>query len=100
MPEEGYNLKGGDEITVNVTVDIPYEKNHKFSGSVVVINKDNYSDSCTIPVLVTTPLINPWIYSFLEKLMEHIPFFKQLIHGIIYQYLECVKANLNIHCLV
>jgi len=101
IPEEGHNLKGGGAITVNVTVESPDEENHKFSGYVVIINRDNYSDSCTIPVLLTTPknefLINPGIYSFLEELAEHIPLFKQLIkfvqasnNRIIYQYPEYI----------
>jgi len=101
IPEEGHNLEGGGAITVNVTVESPDEENHKFSGYVVIINRDNYSDSCTIPVLLTTPknefLINPGIYSFLEELAEHIPLFKQLIkfvqasnNRIIYQYPEYI----------
>lgn len=101
-PKEGHNLKGGKAITVNVTVESPDEENHEFNGYVVVINRDNNSDSCTIPVLLTTPknkfLIPPLIYTFLEELTEHFPLLKQLIkfiqasnNRIIYQYPKYIE---------
>jgi hypothetical protein len=55
--EDGEGLTPEDEaVTVNVTVTAPNQQNQEFSGEVKVVNKDNTSDNCTIPVYLSTPV--------------------------------------------
>jgi len=55
-PSSGNNLKPEDgEVTVEVTVTAPSEKNKQFTGEVKVKNKENSSDYCTIPISLATP---------------------------------------------
>jgi len=56
-PEEGEDLTPEDEsITVNVTIIAPDDPNTEFTGEVKVVNKDDPSDNCTIPVYLKTPV--------------------------------------------
>jgi hypothetical protein len=48
-PEEGV-------VIVKVYVKAPNEQNQNFSGIIKLINKDNSSDHCEVPVSLTTPL--------------------------------------------
>lgn len=91
VPAEGHNLKGGNSVTVNVTVSLPDEKNHRFSGHVVVANTNNLNDTCVVPILITTSKnTHPWIQSFMENLIHHSILFDRLMRfimeSIILQY--------------
>jgi hypothetical protein len=47
-PEEG-------EVTININVEIPDEKNKNYDGEIKIVNKDNESDYCIISVSMSTP---------------------------------------------
>jgi hypothetical protein len=52
IPSSGYDLKPEDgPVTVDVTVIVPDEQ-FEFSGEVMVVNMENSSDFCTIPVFL------------------------------------------------
>jgi hypothetical protein len=66
-PEDG-------AITVNVTVTAPDAKNQEFQGQVTIVNTENASDFCVIPVYLHTPL-SQGLHDqpFLTKLFEFFP---------------------------
>jgi GH25 family lysozyme M1 (1,4-beta-N-acetylmuramidase) len=70
MPGSGINLKPGDgPVLVNVTVCVPDEEKALFSGNVTVVNQMNRSDTCTIPVSLTTPKTKLSWYQLFNYLM-------------------------------
>jgi hypothetical protein len=61
-------------VTVHVYVVVPKEKNAEFQGNITIVNKDNSSDYCMIPVTLTTPLSqNIEHYEFLARLLVQFP---------------------------
>ena len=61
-------------ITVNVSVVAPNQQNKNFSGTVKVVNLDDFSDNCTIDVSLATPVshqINN--HPLLQKILELFP---------------------------
>lgn len=74
-PSSGMNLTPEHgTITVNVEVTAPNIKNEEFEGQVKIVNTDNSSDFCIIPVTLTTPLNNDlFYYPFFERLFERLP---------------------------
>jgi hypothetical protein len=54
-PDSGGNLPGGDSITVGVEVVAPDEENTEFEGEIKIVNSENSSDFCIIPVYLKTP---------------------------------------------
>jgi len=47
-----------DPVTVEVEVVAPDEQNQEFTGEVTIVNSDDPSDYCTIPVSLTTRTLN------------------------------------------
>ncbi|UCD13726.1 MAG: PKD domain-containing protein, partial [Thermoplasmatales archaeon] len=75
-PRGGDDLKPSDgSVTVNVSVKAPNEKNKEFTGEVKIVNKENTSDNCTIPVYLKTPKNKSSNFNFnlLEWLFERFP---------------------------
>jgi hypothetical protein len=74
-PSSGANLTPADgAITVNVSVTAPDVKNQGFQGNITVVNKENSSDYCVIPVTLTTPLYQTFEHHGLfERLLERSP---------------------------
>ena len=70
-PGFGENLKPEDgELTINVEVTVPDEKNTHFAGSVKVVNTDNSSDYILIHISLKTPrsfTLNCIIQRFLDE---------------------------------
>lgn len=74
LPSSGVGLPEGTYVTVNVTVVTPDEKNKEFSGNITVVNLDNSSDSCIIPVYLKTPLHQEFYLQHIFKLLfERFP---------------------------
>jgi hypothetical protein len=70
-PNEGTGLAKGDWTTITVTVIAPDEKKKEFDGNVTLVNIDDPSDYCIIPVSLTTPLKqNLYFQPFFERLFE------------------------------
>jgi len=73
-PEEG-------EITIEVEVVAPDEKNTEFTGEVKIINSENPSDYCTIDIVLKTPnrtfyLKNSILYWLIECFPNAFPLLK------------------------
>jgi len=70
-PGFGENLKPEDgELTINVEVTVPDEKNTHFAGSLKVVNTDNSSDYVLIHISLKTPksfTLNCIIQRFLDE---------------------------------
>lgn len=62
-PEEG-------NVTIEVVVVAPEEKNKIFTGNVEIINSDDPEDNCVIDVLLITPKDKPKFNAFLDRLFE------------------------------
>jgi hypothetical protein len=79
-PSSGANLTPQDgAITVNVTVIAPDIKNQEFQGQVKVVNKENSSDYCSIPVTLTTPLNTYALFiHYWDKLLMRFPLLEEL----------------------
>jgi hypothetical protein len=61
-------------VTVQVYVVVPKEKNAVFQGNITVVNKENSSDYCMIPVTLTTPLSQDIEHQgFLARLLVRFP---------------------------
>jgi len=75
MPDEGYDLTPEDgEITVDVLLVAPDEKNQEFSGEIKVVNKQDGSDYITIPVSLTTTKYKGFdLYPFILRFFEQHP---------------------------
>ena len=84
-PDEGYDLTPEyGQILVEVEVVAPNEKNQQYSGEVKVVNKDDPSDNCTIPVSLATPKNKPFnvfqpFLRFLENYPRMFPILRQLL---------------------
>ena len=74
-PIKGDDLAHGSQVTVNVEVVAPDEKNKKFTGNITVVNKENISDFCIIDVFLSTPKNKPFgfFHNLLNWLFEHFP---------------------------
>ncbi|UCD13624.1 MAG: hypothetical protein JSW60_08720 [Thermoplasmatales archaeon] len=75
-PSSGDDLTPEDgQVTINVSVIAPDEKNKQFTGNVTVCNQDDPTDCCTIPVSLTTPKNKPFNFNFnlLSWLFERFP---------------------------
>lgn len=57
-PNDGTGLLPGNVVTVEVEVVAPDDPNTEFTGGVKVINSDDPTDYCTIPVYLKTPVNN------------------------------------------
>jgi len=56
-PENGEDLTPEDDpVTVNVEVVAPNQQNSNFAGELKIVNSDNSSDFCIIPVYLSTPV--------------------------------------------
>jgi hypothetical protein len=61
-------------VTVDVHVVIPKENNAEFQGNITIVNKENSSDYCMIPVTLTTPFShNIEHHGFLARLLVRFP---------------------------
>jgi hypothetical protein len=69
-------------ITVNVTVIAPNKRNQEFTGEIVIVNKDNTSDTSTIQITLKTPTsiqptrlsqIHSYLYRILERFLNAFP---------------------------
>lgn len=84
-PSSGTALKPEDgPVEVDVEVEVPDEKNEEFSGEVKIVNKDDPTDNCTIPVSLTTPKnkatdIHSLFLRFLENHPQLFPILRQLL---------------------
>ena len=85
-PKEGNDLTPEDgSITVQVSVIVPDEQNQEFSGEVKMVNKDDSSDYCIIPVSLTTPKNKAFslLLEFSEKLIDQFPLLEHVFHHFI-----------------
>lgn len=82
-PSSRDNLKPGNVVTVEVSVLAPDEQNETFSGEIKIVNKENSSDYCIIPVSLVTPenkqSINSPILQFLEKIIQRFPILEMIL---------------------
>jgi hypothetical protein len=77
-PSSGDDLKPSDgPVTIQVSVVAPNQQQQTFTGQVKVVNKEDSSDYCTIPVSLATPrnkpYINPLFLQFLERFLSNHP---------------------------
>jgi hypothetical protein len=71
-PTSGGNLTPEDgQVTVQVSVVAPNEKNSEFQGDLRVENQENSTDFCLIPVYLKTPINqNMYLNQFFEKIFR------------------------------
>jgi len=84
-PSSGRGLKPEDSpVEVKVEVNVPDEENTEFTGAVKIVNRDNSSDYCTIPVSLSTPE-NTWLNlpPLLQWLREYCPFLFQVLQELL-----------------
>jgi len=76
-PSSGDDLKPEDgPFNVDVSVTAPNQQNKLFSGEIMIVNIENNSDTCTIPVSLATPVpvrhqIN--MHPLLQRILELFP---------------------------
>lgn len=74
-PSSGEDLTPAQgPVTVQVDVVVPKKKNAGFQGNIKIVNKENSSDYCMIPVTLTTPFSqNIEHHGFLARLLVRFP---------------------------
>jgi len=74
-PRSGKNLTPDEgALTVQVYVTAPDQKNTEFQGFIRVVNTDNQSDNCLIPVYLKTPLSKDlYFQQFCERIFQQFP---------------------------
>jgi len=78
-PDSGTGLPDGSSETVDVEVVAPDDPNTEFTGEVKVINSDDPSDYCTIPVYLKTPVNQPSTNrQILKTILQQFLSFKQI----------------------
>jgi hypothetical protein len=80
-PSSGTDLAEGDSVTVEVEVVAPDEEEKTFTGEVTIVNSEDSSDTCTIPVSLTTPRNkhSSLLLMLLERLFERFPLLEQIL---------------------
>jgi hypothetical protein len=79
-PMSGYNLRPEQgEITIDVTIVAPEEKNQKYLGVVKLVNKEDPTDYEMINVLLTTPKSRDRGFYLIENMLGRFPILKQII---------------------
>ena len=74
IPSSGSDLAAGNMIMVNVTCVAPDEKPNEFTGNITIVNVENTSDYCVIPVYLKTPQITGVLFlQFLERFLVRFP---------------------------
>jgi len=88
-PSSGQNLKtmtGG--INVKVTITVPDEENQNFSGEIKVVNKENSSDFCTIPVSISTSKVSSPFLQFIHSLIYQFPVLRKIFSSFLPSLIE------------
>lgn len=78
VPASGTEVHGGPGTEVTFTFTAPNEQSQMFTGSVEVINTDDPSDFCKMPVELETPRARGVFYNFLEQLANRFPILQYL----------------------
>jgi len=75
-PTSGNELTPEDgQVTVEVSVVAPNQKNIEFQGNLRIENQDNSTDFCLIPVYLKTPLNqNLYLKNLFESMLQGFPF--------------------------
>jgi len=82
-PLNGHNLKPEDgNITINVSVIAPFEKNMDFTGQVKVVNKEDSNDFEIINVSLATPRNKLLYFQFIQQLLNRFPLINQIFKKI------------------
>lgn len=77
-PNSGTGLKPEDgELTIEVEVVAPIDKNENFTGSVRVVNSDNTNNYCDIDVALATPV--SYYRPLLQRFISRHPILAQLL---------------------
>ena len=83
-PPSGTNLAAGSWVTVTATCVAPNQQNTEFTGNIKVVNSNDPSDYCEVPVYLKTPrtksVVNQFFLRFLEKLFDQFPIFEWLLN--------------------
>lgn len=73
-PISGQGLPDGNWVNITVTVEAPTDKEQNFTGNITIVNSENNSNYCEIPVFLQTPRnkisINQIILTFLTRLFQ------------------------------
>ena len=80
-PASGTDLTPEDgQITIDVTVIAPDDKNEEFIGKVKVENLEDSEDTCSIDVSLTTPVSKPmFIIQLIEIIKERFPILSRIL---------------------
>ena len=83
-PMSGENLKPEDgPVKVGVEIVAPDTENAEFSGEVKIVNRDDSTDTCIIPVSLTTPknkAINTPFLRLLQRFPSLFPILQRLLN--------------------
>ena len=84
VPSSGTDLTPEDgSVTVDISIVVPRNRNDEFDDSITIVNDDDPSDTCEIPVSITTPYNDQHpILSFLERFIDHFPILDWIVETI------------------
>jgi len=74
-PSSGNNLETGVPLIINVIVKAPLKKNMDYEGEIIIKNKNNPDDFCTLDVSMSVPRNKPFDsqFNFFRWLFENFP---------------------------
>jgi len=68
--------------TITITVIAPNQQNQQYSGNIKLCNDDDPTDTCTIPVTLTTPKNKAYIQTSFLHILENYPILYNLLRQI------------------
>jgi hypothetical protein len=79
-PMSGYNLRPEQgEITIDVSIVAPQEKDKEYLGVVKIVNEEDPSDYELISVMLTTSKTRDRNFDLMERLIGRFPIFQQIL---------------------
>ena len=83
-PNSGTGLPEGNFINVSVTVETPLDTNMNFTGNISIVNANDPTNFCEIPVFLQTPraklMFNNIFLKIFERIFQRFNIFKWLVY--------------------
>jgi len=81
-PNSGTGLPDGNWVNVTAKVEAPTDKEQNFTGNITIVNADDPTEFCEIPVFLQTPRsrfsLNYLLLNFLERIFQRFQIIKWL----------------------
>jgi len=84
LPNSGIELPEGNWVNITATVEAPLDKEQNYTGNITIVNSDDPTQFCEIPVFLQTPRTRPSInhilLDFLARIFQRFKILKWLYY--------------------